>query len=127
MGPGIASFEVMAVVGRNEGQARLSPQSDQGLVHDGLFRNAVGLKFQVEVPRPEDLGILEGAASRSLEVVAQDVTGDFPFEAAGEPDEPLAVPAQELLVDARLVVKSLEGSRRDKLHEVLVSREIPGQ
>jgi hypothetical protein len=53
--------------------------------------------------------------------------GDAPGEAAGERDEPIRVPLEQLEVDPRLVVVALEIAGRGELDQVRVAGVVLGQ
>ena len=56
-----------------------------------------------------------------------DFAGDLPLEAAAQPDQPLRVLREQLLVDARLVVEPLGIAGRHELDEVVVALVGLGQ
>ena len=53
--------------------------------------------------------------------------GHLALEAAAQPDQPLRVPGQELLVDPRLVVEAFGVARRDELDEIVIPLEVLGE
>ena len=60
------------------------------------------LYFNVKIPVTEDLLIQKGLFPGGVVVVAQQVRGDVPRQASRKGDQPLAVGAQELVVNAGL-------------------------
>ena len=71
MGPGIATPQVMAVVGGHQRQPQFPPEADEPVVDDGLLRNAVGLELQVEIAVAEDLRVLQGRFAGGLFLATQ--------------------------------------------------------
>ena len=124
MGPGITLAQIVAIVGGDQGQIELTSELGQRLVGEGLLGQTVGLEFQIEIVRPEDLGVFQGHLARVLFLIAHEQGGDFPLEAAREPDQTLVVLPQDLLVDPGLVVKAFKIGQGNQLHQVLVAGEV---
>ena len=117
---GVLGAEVVAVVGGDEGEAHLACERDQLPVHALLRRQAVVLDLDVEAT-VEDAGQLLGRAARPLRLPVGQVVGHLAAETARERDQPPAELAQQLLVDARLVVEALAIAGGDQLAEVAVA------
>ncbi len=89
-----------------------SCQPDQPLVDDLLLGNPLVLQLEVEALRPEDRDQLVQRFAGPRVVALPQVRRDLAGEAAGERDQPLAVLAQQLVVDARAVVEAFEEAQR---------------
>ena len=124
MGEGIVLPQIVAIVRGHERDAELPGEAAHDLVGQPLLGNSVVLHFEVEVAFPEDLQKLAGGGLGLALAMGHDVLVDLPLEAGGEADEPFAVPAQQRLVDARLVVEAFEIRRRGELQEVPVARLV---
>ena len=127
VGPRVVLLDVVDIVGGHALEAELLGPGDELAVDLGLFRNAVVLEFEIEVPRTE--GLLEEVdrVAGPLQVVLQDGLRDLAGQTATQSDEALAVGGEQLLVDAGLVVITLEMGRGDQLDQVLVADLVPGQ
>ncbi len=115
---------VVQVVGDDERGARLGRQAQQLGVQGALLRQAVVLQLQVEAVRAEDVAVLAGDPAGEVPVVHLERLGDLAAQAGGHADDALAVPGQELTVEARLVVVAVEVGRGDDAAEVLVAGPV---
>ena len=86
-----------------------------------MLGQAVVLEFEVEIPRREKRGILEGRLAGCVLHVAPEHDTHLALQTARQADQALAVLGEEILVDPRLIVEALEISRGDKAAEVPVS------
>src|SRR5207245_10667973 len=75
----------------------------------------------------EEAGQLLGRAARALGLAAHQVVGPRAAQTARECDEAAAQVAQELLVDARLVVEALAEAGRDELAEMAIALAAGGE
>ena len=82
------------------------------------------LDLEKEVLAAEDLEVLAHERIGMLEVVLQDGARDLTGDAGRQADDALMVLAQEVLVDARLVVHALDVGQRDELDEIAVARLV---
>ena len=127
----VVGIQVVAVVGGHKGQARGVGKLHDAFVHLRLFRQAVGLHFQIEAVG-EERGIflrylhrvLKGAAAGDELVGAQKRARNFARHAGGKGHETVGAALQHVLVDARLVVEAVEPAAAHKMHEILVARGV---
>ncbi len=127
------AVEVVAVVGGHHGDAGLAVDLDERGVDPGLVRNPVGLQLQVVAAVVEALAVLERQPRRRRQVAPRDRLADLAVEAARQHDQPLVVLPEELPVDPRLVVETVEVGLGDEPAEVPVAglvhrqhREVEG-
>ncbi len=73
MGLVVVLVEVVGVVGRGQREARLLPDSQQGLVHPSLLGDAVLHHLEVEAVLSEDLGEEPHRLQRGRVRAGQDV------------------------------------------------------
>ena len=114
-------LEVVRVVGREQRQPQVGRHLQQLGVHAVLrpgcrgagARGSSGPGRCARTPRP--------AARRRRAAPPRMRARDQRGEAARGRDQPLAVLAQQVEVDARLVVEALEVALRDQLHQVAVA------
>jgi len=92
----------------------------QELVHLLLLADVVVLQLQVVVLFPEDLLVLRDGAQGLPVLAVYHLLRDFPCQAAGHADQPLAVRLKHFAVHARLVVVALQMRDADKLQQVPV-------
>ena len=118
---GVVAAQVVAVVGRDGGGARLGREPQQVRDDRGLLGQAVVHDLDVEVALAEDLLVLEEGLLRRGEVAPRQRPGDLALEAAREADQALGVLAQERLVHARPVVEARQVRLGDEPHEVAVA------
>ena len=117
----VGGVEVVDVAGRDERQAHLLGERDQLrvqrllLLEPGVLDLDVGRVAPEYLREPVEVGVRVGVAA--LVERARDASR----EAAGEGDEPLRVPLEQLPVDARLVVVPLEVAERGELDQVRVA------
>ena len=123
----VLAAEVVRVVGGHEGQARLSVEPVESLVHPPLLLDPVVHHLQEEPLAAEDVAQDAHRLQRGRLLAGADVLRHLAREAAGEPDQPLGVRGQHVLVDAGPVVEALRVADGHELHEVVVARLVLGQ
>ena len=124
---GVLLLSVVGVVGDGQGDAQLFREADQPLGGLPFLPDAVVLDLQVEVLRAEKGLQVQGAGLRSLIVVVDQGLWDLPGETAGETDEPLAVPMQQLPVDAGADIEALGEARGHEVAQVVIARLVFAQ
>lgn len=123
---GVVLVEVVGIVGGDQRQSHLV-----GDVHGALETHA--LDFDVRVLNlhveavTEDFDVPFGELAGLVHFFGEDQLGEFAGRAAGEADQPFAVPLQQFLVDPRLVVKTFEVRGGRHLDEVVKAGLIHGQ
>ena len=103
----IVLLEIVGVVGRQQRDPEVDVHLDQLGVHPILVADAVALHLQV-VAVAEDLVELRDLLPGRLHLAVADGAANHRREATRRRDQALAVLAQEVHVDARLVVEALE-------------------
>ncbi len=123
---GVLVVEVVGIVGRHQGNAQLLRQLH--LIGDDLplLVEALVLDLQVEV-LAEDVAEITGDALRLVQAVLEDARLHLAAQAGRQGDEALAVLAEDVLVDAGLVVEPFGEARRYQLREVREAHGILGQ
>ena len=124
VGASVAGLQVMRVVGADDRRADGLRDSQRLRGDARLLRDAVGLDLHIVVIAPEDLLVPARRLLRLLEIAARQRPRDLGVQAAGEHEQAVGVPGQQLAVHARLVIEALEVRLRDELDEVLVAGEV---
>jgi hypothetical protein len=106
----------MHVIGSNHADTQFLGHLGQKLVATDLLLDAVIVQFHEEVFLPEDIPVGGGEFPGTGFVVRKNGLIDLPLEAPAKPDNPLPVLREQLLVDPRLVVHSVEMGDRNKPH-----------
>ena len=117
----IALLQIVHVVRADERQVQLVRERQQASVDDRLFLDPLILHLEEEVVRPEDVAETAGRFERGTRLLDLQRARHLALEAAAEADEAFRVPREQLLVDARPVVKAFGIARRDELDQVLVA------
>ena len=127
----VIGVQVVAVVGGHEGELGGVCDFQYLLVDESLFRQGVGLHFEVEAFREqgrvllgEHDGIIKGAAARDELVLAHEGARYLTGHAGGKGDEAVGMAVEHLLVDARLVVEAFQPAPAYKMQEVLIAHGI---
>ncbi len=127
MGPGVGLPQIMAIVGGDQGQVELASKPGQSPIDDGLALEPVGLKFQIEIARAENFGILQSHLAGRRLLVPHELGGDFSLEAARKGNQPPMVLPQELFIDSSLVVESFQVRQGHQLHQIPVTGQVFGE
>ena len=114
----VGALEEMDVVGRDQAETEVAGPAHQMGVDLALRVHPVIMNLDEEIPLPEDVAVLGGQPESALRIAVEDGAAHLAFQASAQPDEPLGVPGQKLLVDARLVVEPLEVRGADQLDQV---------
>ena len=118
---GVSGGEVVDVAGRDERQLRLGSELDELGVDALLHVEASILELDVGALAPENLRQPVEVGPRVGGPVLLERLADAPRETARESDQPLRVGLQQLPVDARLRVVTLEVAERGELDQVRVA------
>jgi len=126
VGLGMLTLEIVDVICCYQRQTGSARKFHEPLNGNRLGFEAVVLQFQIE-PAVEDIRILAGAALGILHPVGPREHVDLTPQATRETDQARAVTRQNLLVDPRLVVETLQVTDRRQPDQVLIALEIPSQ
>ncbi len=123
----VGLLRVVGVVRGHERQPEILRERDQPRRHRVLVGQIVVLELDVEGALGEDVAEGGGGLPRPVLAPILQHPADLGGEAAGEPDQALAVLGQQLLIDPRAVVKALEMRVGDQLQQVAVAGLVPGE
>ncbi len=127
VGVGLGLVDVVAVVGPHQRHTEVLTQLGQVGVDPLLSLEAIGLELQVVGPGLEDIGVLADPVSGGVHVATGDQARDVAPEAGRQSDQSLAVFAQNLSIDTRVVIEALEVPVADQALEILVADLVLGQ
>ena len=117
----------MDVIGGYHGDSRSSGQIRQTGEHDLLLRYALILYLEVEVASPEHFTVKPALLQGRIRLAVQDQPRYLSPHAARQGDQAAAVPAQQLVIDAGLVVKPFDVGKGGELEEILIALRVSGQ
>ena len=105
---GILTAEVVGIVGAHQRDAGLIVHPQQGTVDGGLVRDAVILQLQIEIVLPQNVLQFQRIGLGPIVVAVQNAARDLTGKTRGQADQPLAVSAEQVKIDAGLDVKPLD-------------------
>ena len=130
MGLDIACAEIMGVVGGDQLDPQFGADARHLDIDESIFQSAVILNFQVKVVAKDAL-VPTGHLPCHLRPTLQNRLGDFPPQAGGGDDQPLAVLLQQFFVDAGPrenppAPHALQVADAGELDQIAVTRDILG-
>ena len=123
---GILGLQVVAIVRCHQRQGQLTGQGDELAVAALLLRQVVVLDLHV-VAIAEDLAVLAHHLPGAIERAVLDRLVDLAGQTAGQGDETAVELAQQIAVDARLVVEALGVAEGDQAAEIAVALAVRRQ
>ncbi len=121
VGAGVVAAEVVGVVGGDEREAGVFGEAvderEEGLV----LVEAVVLEFEEEIVFAEEVRVFVGEAAGFVVAVGEEGFVDVAAKAGRERDQAFGVAAEQVLIDAGLVVEAFEIGGGDELDEVAVA------
>ena len=120
----VVVVEIVAIVGGDEGDAGFFGETNELRV-DALFDGeALILNLEEEIAFAEDVAEAVGVFAGLVEFVVDDTFGDGAAETGAESDEAFGMFAEEIVIDARLVVEAFEEAGGNELDEIVIALEI---
>ncbi len=117
----VFAAQIMRVVGGDERNAGFDRQAVDLRRQPLVLLEAVILNFEEEVLLAEDVAIGIGQAAGVVVFIVEDGFVEVAAQARREADEAFRMRGEQILIDARLVVKTFEIGRRNQLDEVPVA------
>ncbi len=127
LGGGILPGQIMAVVGCHQWDAGLGGQSHQARQGHLFLADAMVHHLDKVVALAHDVLHHQGVRLRLIVAAIQQQAGQFARQAGAQRDKPLVVLAQQVIVDARLVIKPAGKALAHQLHEVLIALVVLAQ
>ena len=116
----IALFQVMRIVGRHQRKPEICGHLQQLGVDLILRGNPVSLHLQVEAPGKDPAELLDDAPG-AIGIPGEDRAAHHRRQAARGGDQSLAVVAEQVEIDPRLVVEPFQIALRNQVHQVAIA------
>ena len=113
--------QVMRIVGGDQRNAGVGRQAIDQRQHALIGFQAVILQFEEEILRAEQVGVFVRDAARVFVAIGQQCFVDIAAQARRQRDQTLGMPRQQILIDARLVVETVQIAGRDQLDQVAIT------
>src|SRR5437868_13912226 len=117
----------MDVVRRDQADSEVLGDFWQNRVAPLLFFKSVIVEFDEEILFAENIAILRGGCGGFLNVVRLDRGVHFSRQTAAEANQSRRVLREQLFVDSRPVVKTIEMRGSDQFYEIAIAHLIFGQ
>ena len=117
----VLALEKMHIIGGDQAKVELSGDSNKFRIATALRFEAMIVQLDEEAIAPENFTILAGELPRPFEIACKEPAIDFALEAAAQRNDPSRVGCQQLLVNSRFIVKTLEMRGRDQLDKIAIS------
>ena len=121
---GILLLHIMQIICRYQAKTELLRQLLQLRANLVLLIKVVVLNFQKIIFLAENINIFLNAATCSLQVVLQNHLRHLAGNAGTEADNALVIRSQHVLVYAWFIIKDLQLTDADNLHQVMVARIV---
>ena len=118
---GVFAAQIMRVVGSDQRDACFDGEAVHLRDETLVLLEPVILDFEKEIFFSEDVAIGIREAAGVVVFFGEDGFVEIAAQAGGEADQAFRVGGEEILIDARLVVKPFEEGRRNHLDQVLVA------
>jgi hypothetical protein len=113
--------QIVGVVGGHQRNTALAGEPHEVPVQRPVDVQALILHFQEKVVLAENVTQLVSVGARLIVVALQQWLGDGTFQTGRKRDQSLAVFGQQVVIDARLVVKAFEKTGGHQLHQVAIA------
>ncbi len=120
----VRPVDVMHVVGRDQRNAGFLRKRHQRAVHLQLLGKPVVLQLQIEVSPAHDGVQPQRERPCTRHVPIEDGVWNVAGQTGGHGDEPLVARLEQRVIDARLVVKTVDKALGHQLHEIPVAGVI---
>src|SRR5205823_7076053 len=81
----------------------------------------VVVQLDKKISRPENVTIFRGQILRFLNIVGLKGAVDLTGETSAKADQTVGMRRQQILVDARAIIKTIEMRRRNQLHQIAIA------
>lgn len=124
MGMGVGCCEVVAVIGGDQGDPKLSMEVDQSSVCDELFLETIRLQFEKKSVRNKDFPKFLSDRGGAGRVAFSKEIRDFSGETAREGDQAIRMLSEKGFIDPGFVVEAIQIALADQFNEIAIARLI---
>src|SRR5204862_2477678 len=117
----IAAPEEKNVVGRNQTESEFASEFRQMRIALLLLGHAVVVQLHEKISRPENVAIFRGQILRFFNIVGLQSAVDLTGETTAQADQTVGMRREQILVDARAIIKTIEMSRRNQFHQIAIA------
>ena len=114
-------INIVAVVRRHQRNLQFLAHPHQALVDRPLRRDAVILQFQKEIVRSKDIAVFLRRLARFLIHASRQIPRDLARQTRAECNNAFMVGSQHLVIHTRFIIKSLDKTLGDDLHQILIA------
>ncbi len=114
-------LQIVAIVGGDQRDSRFAREADDFRIDLLLDFQSLVLNLQEEIPFSKDVAQAISGFARLIRLFFHQILGNGSAQACRQRNQTTAVLRQQVIVDARLVIKTFEVSRRDQLDQIAVA------
>ena len=120
LGVRIRLRQIMAIVGRHQRDAAFLGEANQIAIDPNVLFEPLVLHFEEEILFPENIAQAVRSYFRLVVFLGENRVGHFPAQTSRKRDQAFAVFGEQFVIDARLVIKTIEVAGGDEFNEVFV-------
>jgi len=120
----IAAPEEVNVVGRDQTEPEFAGEFWQMRIALLLLGHSVIVQLDEKISRPENVAIFRGHILRFFNVAGLKSAVDLTGETTAQADQTVRMRRQQILVDARPIIKTVQMRRRNQLYQIAIARLV---
>ena len=120
MRPVMLALEKMHIVRRDEAESKFPRQGRQSAIAFSLLGNAMIVQLDEEILCAENTAVFIDVSLRLRQIVGDERNVHIARQTTTQCDQAARVLPQQVLINARPVIKPIEVRNRDQLHEVAI-------
>ncbi len=117
----IAAPEEVNIVGRDQTETEFASEFRQVRIALLLLGHAVVVQFDEKISRAENVAIFRSQILCFFNVVDLKSAIDLTRKTSAQSDQTVGMRCEQSLVDARSIIKTIEMSRRNQLHQIAIA------
>src|SRR5204863_9681475 len=117
----IAAPEEVNVVGRDQTEPEFAGEFWQMRSALRLLGHSVSVQLDEKIARPENVAIFRGQILRFFNVAGLKSAVDLTGETTAQADQTIRMRGQQILVDARPIIKTVQMRRRNQLYQIVIA------
>jgi hypothetical protein len=120
----IAAPEEVNVVGRDQTEPEFAGEFWQMRIALLLLGHSVIVQLDEKISRAENVAIFRGQILRFFNVAGLKSAVNFTGETTAQADQTVRMRRQQILVDARPIIKTVQMRRRNQLDQIAIARLV---